>query len=461
MDFRKNKEEKDKKRIKRIKIREKRRHHISLSQSIRSIVKSIGPGVITGAADDDPSGIATYSQAGAQFGFGMLWMALFLFPLMYTIQEMCGRIGLVTGSGLGKIIKDKYSKKILLPLASLLVIANTINIGADIGAMASSIRLLLPQTPVFIAVIIFTLVTLFSEILIPYQKYVKVLKYISLSLLAYIATAIIVGGKVEDILFSTFIPHIEFTKDYAVMFVAIFGTTISPYLFFWQASEEAEEEVSSGKIKEIGGKGTSTPPKKIGKKEIKMMRADTAVGMAFSQIIMWAIIATCAGSLHSHGITNIQTADQAAKALEPLVSSFPYAGTIAKLIFTLGIIGTGLLAIPVMAGGCGYVLADVFGWKQGLYKKFKQAKSFYLVIALATLIGLWINFTNIDPIQSLIYSAMINGVIAVPMLVFIMKISNDKKILKDRVNNKKSNVLGWLAVVINGISVVVMLFTMG
>ncbi len=355
MSFDKGKDEKDKANRKI-----KGKYSKSLP-SIKSIFKLIGPGVITGAADDDPSGIATYSQAGAQFGSGMLWMALFIFPLMYTIQEMCGRIGLVTGSGLGKTIKSKYSNKIMLPLASLLLIANTTKIGAHIGAMASSARLLFPQIPIFIAVISFTLFILFSQILIPYNKFVKVLKYIALSLFAYVVTAIIVGGNFQYILFSTFIPHIEFTKDYVAMFVAIFGTTISPYLFFWQASEEAEEEVSSGKIKEIGGDGP--PPKKIGKKEVKIMRADTAIGMAFSQIIMWSIITTCAGSLHSHGITNIQTADQAAKALEPLVSSFPYAGVISKSIFTLGIIGTGLLAIPVLAGSCGYALADVFGWK--------------------------------------------------------------------------------------------------
>lgn len=426
--------------------------------SAKSILKSIGPGVITGAADDDPSGIATYSQAGAQFGFGTLWMVLFLFPLMYTVQEMCGRIGLVTGSGLGKMIKRKYSKKVVLPLASLLLIANTINIGADLGAMAASVRLFLPQIPMIIATLCFTILIIISQIFIPYHKYVKVLKYTALSLFAYIATTIIIGGNAQDILLSTFIPHIEFSKDFAIMFVAIFGTTISPYLFFWQTSEEAEEAVSSGKIKEIS---QGPPPKKIEKKEIKMMKADTAIGMGFSQIIMWTIIATSAGSLHIHGITEIQSADQAANALEPLVSSFPYAGTISKLIFTVGIIGTGLLAIPVLAGSCGYALSDVFGWKQGLHKKFKQAKSFYLVIAASTTIGLLINFINVNPIHALIYSAMINGIIAFPMLIFIIKISNDKNILKNKVNKKRSVILGWITVAVNGGSIIVMLFTLG
>lgn len=431
--------------------------HLKSMLSIKSISKIIGPGVVTGAADDDPSGIATYSQAGAQLGFGMLWMVLFMFPLMYTIQEMCGRIGLVTGSGLGKIIKNKYSKKVMLLLAGLLLFSNMINIGADIGAMAHSLRLLFPQIPVSVAITSFALFILLSQIFIPYEKFVKVLKYTALSLFAYIATSVIVGGNVQNLLYSTFIPHIEFTTDYATMFVAIFGTTISPYLFFWQVSEEAEEAVLSGKIKEIG-KG---PPKKIEKKEIKMMKADTAMGMAFSQIIMWAIITTCAGSLYSHGITNIQTAEQAAKALEPLVSSFPYAGLVSKSIFALGIIGTGLLAIPVLAGSCGYALSDVFGWKQGLHKKFRQAKSFYLVIAISTVIGIWINFININPIQALIYSSIINGVVSLPMIVFIIKITNDKTVLKDKTNSRISNIIGWFTVAINFISIIVMLFTQG
>lgn len=254
--------------------------------SIKSIFKIIGPGVVTGAADDDPSGIATYSQAGAQLGFGMLWMVLFMFPLMYTIQEMSGRIGLVTGSGLSKIIKNKYSKKAMLLLSSLLLFSNTITIGADKGAMAHSFRLLFHQIPLFIAILSFAIFILLSQIFIPYSKFVKVLKYMALSLFAYIATSVIVGGNYQNILFSTFIPHIEFNKDYAIMFTAVFGTTISPYLFFWQSSQEAEEAVLTGKIKEIG----KWSPKKVEEKEMKIMKADTAIGMAFSQIIMWATI---------------------------------------------------------------------------------------------------------------------------------------------------------------------------
>jgi len=415
----------------------------------------MGPGIITGASDDDPSGIGTYSQAGALFGLGMLWMAIFLFPLMYTIQEICGRIGLVTGSGLGKVIKEKYSNKVMLPLASLLLIANTINIGVDLGAMASSVRILFPEIPPLIATISFTVFILFAEIYLPYNKFARVLKITALSLFAYVITALLIGGKSTEIILSTLLPHIEFTKEYAMMFVAIFGTTISPYLFFWQTSAEVEEEVMAGKTKEIGKKRS----KQAGKTEFRKMKADTAIGMAFSQIIMWAIIVTCSGTLHSHGIINIQTAEQAAEALEPLGGEPNFSSLVAKSIFALGIIGTGLLAIPILAGGCGYVLADTFGWKQGLYKKFKQAKAFYSVISVATIIGLFINLAGIDPIQALIYSAVINGVLALPMLVVIMKISNDKRVLKDNINDKRTNFVGWLTVLINGISVIYMIVT--
>jgi NRAMP (natural resistance-associated macrophage protein)-like metal ion transporter len=435
--------------------------HDKKSKKSRSLHKTIldklGPGIITGASDADPSGIATYSQAGAQFGFGMAWLVLMLYPMMTAVQEMCARIGLVTGSGLASIIKQKYSRRIIFPLTGLLLIANTINIGTDIGAMAASIRLVFPHLPVIIATLSFTAFIILSEVFVPYSKYVKILKYLILCLFAYLATAIIVGGNWNQILNSVLIPHVEFTPAYAMMFVAVVGTTISPYLFFWQASEEAEEDVEKHKIKEIGGKGSPT----ISKKEIRSMRQDTAIGMAFSQLIMWSILITTAGSLHAHGITDIQTADQAAKSLEPLVKTFPHAGEISKTIFALGVIGTGLLAVPVLAGSSGYALSDAFGWKEGLSKKFKQAKGFYLVIAASTLIGLWINFINIDPIRALVYTAVINGVIAVPILFAVMKIANDKKMLRDHTNNHFSNVIGWLTFVIMGVSVIIMFVTWG
>jgi NRAMP (natural resistance-associated macrophage protein)-like metal ion transporter len=421
--------------------------------TIKNIFKSLGPGVVTGAADDDPSGIATYSQAGASFGFGMLWMAVFQYPLMTAIQEMCARIGLLTGDGLASVIKKKYSNKVVLPLASLLLIANTINIGADIGAMGAATRLVIPQIPFYVPTLIFTVFILLIQIFVPYKRYVRVLKYLTMSLFAYIVTAIIVGGDAGNLLAATIIPHIEFNSEFAMMFVAMLGTTISPYLFFWQASEEAEEEVKKKKIPEIN----SGKPE-VSRKEVKLMKADVAIGMFFSQLIMWSIIVTTAGSLHSQGITSVETSEQVASSLEPAVKSFPYSGQIAKIIFALGIIGTGLLAVPVLAGSSAYALSDAFGWKQGLFKKFKQARAFYLVIAASTVIGLWINFTNMDPIKALVYTAVINGVTAVPILFVVMRIANDTQILGKRVNNRLSNVLGWSTVAIMGIAVIIMFY---
>jgi Mn2+/Fe2+ NRAMP family transporter len=342
------------------------------------------------------------------------------------------------------------------------LIANTINIGADIGAMAASVRLVFPQLQIIGATLCFTALIVASQILVPYNKYVRILKYLTLSLFAYIITAIIVGGSWNEILYATIIPHIELTPAFAMMFVAVLGTTITPYIFFRQASQEAEEDVAKGKIKEIGennnvdNSGVSKP--KVSKKEVKMMRSDTAIGMAFSQIVMWAIIITTSGSLHVHNITDIQTADQAAKALQPLVRTFPNAGELAKTTFALGIIGTGLLA-PVMAGSSAYALCDTFGWKQGLNKKFKQAKAFYLVISASTVIGLWINFSSIDPIKALVYAAVINAIIAVPILIGIMRIANDKWILKDKINGQISNTVGWATVIIMGMSVVILFAT--
>ena len=417
-------------------------------------IKSLGPGVITGASDDDPSGIATYSQAGAAFGYGMLWLAIFQYPLMTAVQEMCARVGLVTGGGLGAAIRKKYSRKVLFPIASLLLVANTINIGADIGAMSASVRLLVPQAPFVAVTIAFTVLILLAEVLIPYKRYVKVLKYLSLSLFAYITTTIIVSGSWSEILFSSVVPHVELNSNFAMMFVAIFGTTISPYLFFWQASEEAEEDVAKDKIRDIG-KGRP----KISSGEVKIMRRDVAVGMAFSQLVMWAIVVTTAGSLNANGVTDVGSAEQAAKALEPLVKGFPYAGEISRTIFALGIIGTGLLAIPVLAGASGYALADAFGWKEGINKKFKQAKAFYLVIISSTAIGMGINFASIDPIKALVYAAIINGVTAVPILFAVLRIANDGGILGKKVNGRLSNILGYATLAIMAASVAIMFAT--
>ena len=459
-------------------------------KTIMQVLGSLGPGLISGASDDDPSGIATYSQAGAKFGFGMLWMVLFQYPMMIVVQEMCARIGLVTGGGLAAVIRKKYTGKIVLPIVSLLLFANTINIGADIGAMAASIRLIFPGFPAIAATLAFAVFIIAAEIFIPYRKYSKVLRYLTLSLFAYIITAVIVGGNWIQIATASFVPHIEFNSQFAMMFVAIFGTTISPYLFFWQASEEAEEDVAKHKIKEVGGNISATKSDKtknnsshsatpnnehesdvdnqnnniskkpkISKTELMLMRSDVAIGMGFSLSIMWAIIVTTAGSLHVNGITDIQTADQAAKALQPLAKSFPYAGEMAKTIFALGIIGSGLITVPVLAGSSGYALSDVFGWKEGLSKKFRQAKGFYLIIAASTLVGLWINFANIDPIRALVYTAVINGIIAAPILYIIMRAANDKNILGNKVNGRISNIIGWLTFTMMSVSVVIMFLT--
>ena len=419
-------------------------------RSLSQVLRALGPGLITGAADDDPSGIATYSQAGAKFGLGMLWMTLFLLPTMIVIQEMCARIGLLSGNGLAALIKKKYSAKILYPISTLLIIANTINIGADLGAMSASIKIIFPGVPFVVTTVLFSAFIIIAEIFIPYDRYVKVLKYFVLSLFAYVITAVIVGGNISQILL-TIIPSITFSSEYVVMFVAVIGTTISPYLLFWQTSEEAEEDVTKHRIKEIG-KGKP----KVSPKEIMLMKEDIGIGMFFSQFIMWSIIITSAGSLYFAGITDIQTADQAASALEPLVTSFPNSGQIAKLIFAFGIIGTGLLAIPVLSASSAFALSDTFGWKEGLEKKFSQAKSFYSVIATSTLIGVWITFSHIDPIHALILSAVINAVVTVPILFIVMRLANDKKILEDKINTRFSNIIGWFTFAIMLISVIVM-----
>jgi len=421
---------------------------------LKKLSKIFGPGIVTGASDDDPSGIATYTQAGAQYGTGVLWFSLFIYPLAAAVQEMCGRIGLLTGSGLAGVIKKKYSKKTVLPIITLLLVANTINIGADIGAMSASVNLIFPGFPILLVTLLFTATIILSEILIPYQKYIRILKYLTLSLLAYFVTAIIIGENWQEIFTASIIPHVELTPAFSMMFVALFGTTISPYLFFWQTSEEAEEDVAKNKIKELGeGKPHIT------KREIKMMRMDVMMGMGFAQITMWFIIMTAAGTLHTNGIIDIITADQAAKALEPLVQTFPNSGQIAKTIFALGVIGTGMLAIPILSGSSAYALSEGFGWKQGLSKKFKEAKSFYLIIASSTVVGLWINFMGLDPIRALFYTAIINGIIAVPLLIAVIKVANDKKILHTHTNRKLSNVLGWVTVAIMGFSIIIMIFT--
>ncbi|HVZ67799.1 MAG TPA: divalent metal cation transporter [Patescibacteria group bacterium] len=413
-------------------------------KKIKKILKVLGPGFITGASDDDPSGIATYSQTGAQFGYQQLWMALFSFPLMTVVQEMCGRIGMVTGKGIAVIVKENYSKTILLIAVSLLVIANTINIGADLGAMASSAQLIV-GIPFVILLLIFTVLTLLLEIFVPYPTYAKILKYLTFSLFAYIATAFVVRENWSKILSSTIIPHITLSEEYYMNIVAILGTTISPYLFFWQADEEIEEEISHHKLKAMG-KGV---PRVI-KKDIREMRLDTIVGMFFSNLVMFFIILVAGSAFHNNGILIIGTADQAASALRP------FAGEFAFLLFAAGIIGTGFLAVPVLAGSAAYAISESFNWKAGLGLKFKRAHGFYGVITIATVVGLIVNFTPIRPFQMLYYTAVINGIVAPPLLIIILLISNNKKIMGIHTNSKFSNIMGIITAFIMFIAVILL-----
>lgn len=409
---------------------------------IRKFLKSLGPGFITGASDDDPSGIGTYSQTGARFGYTQLWTVVVSFPLMVTIQEMCGRIGLVTGRGLSGVIKEHYSKKVLYFSVLLLVIANTVNIGADLGAMASSFQLVV-KVPFFLLLLAITTVTVLLEIFVPYKNYAKFLKYLTLSLFAYVATVFIVKQDWSEILRATLIPNISLTREYLLNIVAIFGTTISPYLFFWQADEEVEEEINQNKLKEIGEKKPH-----VTKKDVKIMQMDTFIGMLFSNLVALFIIITTASTLSKNGITNIETAHEAAAALQPV------AGDYAFLLFTIGIIGTGLLAVPILAGSASYAVSEAFNLKAGLEKKFYEAKTFYWIIVAATIVGIIVNFLPISPFKLLYYTAVLNGLCAPPLMILIMLISNNKKIMGSRTNNRWSNTIGWIATGIMGLCTV-------
>jgi NRAMP (natural resistance-associated macrophage protein)-like metal ion transporter len=412
-------------------------------------LRILGPGLITGAADDDPSGIGTYSQAGAAFGTGLLWMALYMLPLMIAVQEMCGRIGLVTGKGIASIVKTHYSRRALRLSVALLLLANTINIGADLGAMAASTRLLLPRAPFYPLLIAFAIGMIVVEVYVPYQAYARVLKILALALLAYIVTGIALHPQWGPLLVATLIPQIQFTPAYLALVVAMLGTTISPYLFFWQASEEVEEttlqEAQAPKV-------TATRKPTALLQRLKDLRLDTSLGMIASQVTTWFIIMTASSTLHAHGITNIQTADQAAAALQP------FAGRFAETLFAVGIVGTGLLAIPVLAGSAAYGVAEAFGWAEGLGQRAANARGFYGVIALATLVGMFLNFLGINPITALVYTAIINGVVAVPLLVLILLVANNRAIMGDYTNGRLSNVIGVLTALFMGLAAV---FTVG
>ncbi|MEW6437260.1 MAG: divalent metal cation transporter [Pseudomonadota bacterium] len=420
--------------------------------TLRSLINIIGPGFITGAADDDPSGIATYSQTGAQFGFGMLWTAAYQVPLLLAVQECCGRIGAVTGKGLAGVIKQHYSRKVLLAIVLLVLAANVINIGADIGAVAAAVRLVYPA-PFWLLAVLTVAIVISLEIWLSYPAYANILKWLALALLAYPATALLVAKDWGAIFHATIVPHVEFSFAFLFIITGVFGTSISPYMFFWQASEEVEEEQA------IAARAGKSGPLQLPPHFIENMRIDTAIGMLSSQIVQWFIIITTGTVLFAHGVKNINTAADAAAALEPLVRSFPNAGQMARDIFAFGIVGLGLLAIPVLAGSAAYAMAEALDWKEGLSRKFGEARGFYGVILVATLVGLALNFVGIDPIKALVYTAVFNGIAAVPLLYVIARLNGRADILGQHRGGPLSRFFVWLAFVVMAVAGAALIYT--
>ena len=416
---------------------------MTLYKKIKKFLKIVGPGVITGAADDDPSGIATYTSAGAKFGYSQLWTIVLMLPLITAVQEASARIGAVTGQGIAAVIKKYYSKKVLLLAVVLILIANTINIGANLGAMAEATRLIVPLNFSFLALFFMALI-LILEIFLSYKVYARILKWCALSLIAYPITVFLIKHPWWELLKATFVPHLEFNFSFLFIIVAVLGTTISPYMFFWQASEEVEEEKSHHLF--------SHGRPKLSDRFMKNLRLDNFLGMLFSQIAAWCIIVVAGTVLHNNGVTDIETAADAARALEPLVNTFPNAGLWAKVIFAFGIVGLGLLSVPVLSASASYAVAEAFSWKEGLNLKFKKAHGFYGVITVATLIGLAINYIGINPIRALIFTAVINGLISVPLLFLINKIASDGKIMGQHKSGWLSQVMLWLAFAVMFIS---------
>jgi len=416
---------------------------------IRHILSILGPGVITGASDDDPSGIGTYSVAGAQFGYGTVWVSLATYPLSAAVQEVCARIGLVTGHGLAAIIKHYFPRWVLYGVAFLLVAANTLNIGADIAAMAGSIHLILPVVPVTLAALLVVGLTLVLLVFMTYKTYVKYLKWMALVLFSYMFVAFLSHVDWALALKSLVIPATKFDAGYVMTLVAILGTTISPYMFFWQANLEVEEKIEAKSITSADVKMKRPRKLMLGRKAMNDMHIDINVGMFYSELIMFFIIVSTASTIYQAGAKDVAQLDLAgiAQVLRPL------AGDAAYLLFTLGIVGIGFLAIPVLAGSAAYALTEVFGWEEGLYKKFHEAKGFYIAIILATLVGLALVFIGVNPVAALYYSAVINGVVAVPLLVIIFIIGNKKKILGERTSGKLSNVLLIITTLLMGAAV--------
>ncbi len=404
---------------------------------LKKFLKALGPGLITGAADDDPSGIATYSIAGAQFGFQLLWTAWLTFPLMAAVQETCARIGLVTKNGLARVISDHYPRPVLWLVCGLLVVANIFNIGADISGMAAAIRLVLPINALAIGFVL-AVVLVILMIQLPYWKIAAIFKWLTLALFGYVITFLLVKADLGEVLRTTLVPNLGnfLSGPYLLTLVGVFGTTISPYLFFWQASEEAEEE----KLKHNVVSGNM----------IRREEEDTTAGMFYSNIVTFFIIATTGATLFRAGINNINTAAEAALALRPLAGDFAY------ILFAAGLIGVGMLAIPVLAGAAAYAVAETFSITEGLNKPFRKAKTFYGVIAVAVLVGFLLNLIGFSPIKYLFYSAVLNGLIAPVLIVIILLIANNRKIMGDYVSGRWSNILSVGALAIMSVAVIAM-----
>ena len=422
------------------------RHWAGFAARERRLLRIIGPGWITGASDDDPSGIATYSQAGAQFGYAMSWVMLFTWPLMAAIQEISARIGRVTGEGIAGNIRAHYPAWLLRMIVGLLLIANLLNLGADLGAMGAAANMLVPLSP-HAYVVAFAVGCAVLETFSRYERYAMILKWTSLSLLAYVAVALVVDIPWRQVAFDTFVPTFSWRQDYVVTIVAVLGTTITPYCFFWQSSEEAEEERINPNAHALLEAPLEAPA------EIARIRADTYIGMGFSNLISWFIIVATAATLHVHGVTDIQTSEQAAEALRPIAGMFTF------VVFAVGIVGIGLLAVPVLAGSAAYALGEALAWPTGLDRLPRDAKAFYGTIVAGTLVGVLINFVHLDPIKALFWSAVINGVIAVPLMIVIMVMSMQPKVMGTFTLPRPLWAMGWLCTVAMAIAVAIMFVT--
>jgi len=395
--------------------------------------KVLGPGLITGASDDDPSGIGTYAVAGATLGLQTLWTALLSFPLMAAVQNICPRIGLVSGAGLARVIKDRFPRWVLYPAVLALFVANTINVGADLGAVADAIGLLLGVTAVWLVIPVAIGILAF-QIFGSYRLIASVFKWLTLALLAYVVDAVVVRPNILETLRAAVIPTFSLDPTYIATLVAILGTTISPYLFFWQSSEEVEEQKADGRTTDASRRGASAA-------ELRYATIDVNIGMGLSNLVMFFIILATALTLFKDGKTDIKSAADAAAALRPI------AGDFAEILFAGGMIGAGLLAIPILSGSAAYAVSEAFGWRAGLEERWDRAKPFYGVIILATIVGMAMNFTGINPIDALFYTAMLNGIIAPPLLVLVMLVARDRTVMGDQTIGPVLTILGWLATV--------------